>query len=134
MRFQILTGLFLLCLWHTSVRAEDISDVSSRFFAQWDIGERARQRLEEKYGTSRVKFDENGHVFPAGIPIALIARWKRFYELCMRDGCYYCDADVGSCDLGTCGPKNASCRPYMDEKSPVCGLECADYAFISTLT
>jgi len=130
---KILTGLFLLCLLNTCVWAEGISDVSLRYYAQWDIGERARQRLQEKYGTSRVHFDDNGQAFPSGIPIAMIARWKRFYELCMRDGCYYCDADEGSCETGTCGSKNASCKPIMDERTPVCGAQCADYAFISTL-
>src|SRR3990167_8060143 len=131
MRPYILTGLLLLCLGNTFAKAEEIRDVTLRYYAQWNIGERARQRLQEKYGTSRVHFDDNGQAFPNGIPIAMIARWKRLYELCMRDGCYYCDADEGSCESGTCGPKNTLCKPYLNSQGlPKCGPQCADYAFI----
>ena len=135
MKRQILKGLFLFCFWFGSVRAEEFDDVSLRFYAQWEVGDEEQQKLLEKYGAFRVRFDPVGHAIPQGLSPELMQRWKSFYELCMRDGCYYCDADIGSCEAGTCGPKNAYCRPYMgSEGLPKCGIECADYAFFSTLT
>ncbi len=135
MERQILTGLFLLCLWLQSVHAEELEDVTLRFHAQWEVGDQEQQKLLEKYGTFRVRFDLDGHAMPQSLSPELIQRWKNFYELCMRDGCYYCDADIGSCETGTCGPENAYCRPYVDSEGlPKCGVECADYAFVATLT
>lgn len=134
MERQILKGFVLLCLLLTALHADDIPDVSLRFHAQWNVGDQERQKLQEKYGITRVNFDKKGEAIPNGLSSAQLARWKRLYELCMRDGCYYCEADEGSCESGTCGFKNSYCRPHMGgEGLPQCGVECADYAFISTL-
>lgn len=134
MKKSIMRGFFLLSLWLMPAYAEEIYDVSLRFHRQWELGETEKETLREKYGPIRVSFDPNGQAVPKGLPSALIVRWKRFYELCMRDGCYYCDADEGSCESGTCGIYNVSCKPYMtSEGLPQCGVQCADYAFISTL-
>lgn len=135
MGHQVLKGFVLLCFWLTHAQADEISDVSMRFHAQWDVGDQERQRLQKTYGITRVSFDEKGHAIPNGLSPKQLARWMRLYELCMRDGCYYCDANEGSCEFGTCGPKNTDCKPYIGEKGlPQCGGQCADYAFISTLT
>ncbi|HUX80179.1 MAG TPA: hypothetical protein VMW10_10625 [Alphaproteobacteria bacterium] len=135
MYHQILKGFFLICLWLGSAHAEEFEDVSSRFHAQWDVGDPERQKLLEIYGALRVQFDQNGYPTPHGLSPELMQRWHSFYELCMRDGCYYCDADLGSCETGTCGPENANCRPYVgSEGLPKCGDECSDYAFASTLS
>ena len=134
MERQILKGMFLLYLWSSPVQAEEFPDVSLRFHSQWELGPHEQQKLLEKYGVYRVSFDQKGQATPHGLSPELMSRWKSFYELCMRDGCYYCDADVGSCETGTCGPENAYCKPYMrSDGLPACGVECADYAFISTL-
>jgi len=135
MKRHIFKEFFLLSLWFNSAQAQEIPDVSLRFHAQWDVGDEERQRLQEKYGAVRVSFDEGGHAVPVGLLPEHLKRWVRLYELCMRDGCYYCDADEGSCELGTCGPTNAYCKPYMgDEGYPQCGIACADYAFTSVLS
>jgi hypothetical protein len=134
MERQILVGFFLL-LWVGSALAEGFEDVSLRYYAQWDVGERERQKLLEKYGASRVSFDQEGRAMPQGLPPQQLERWHSFYELCMRDGCYFCDADIGSCETGTCGPENAYCKPYIgSEGLPKCGVECADYAFAAILS
>ncbi|MBS0272455.1 MAG: hypothetical protein JSR85_07410 [Proteobacteria bacterium] len=134
MKSQVLSLFFLSCLWLTFVYAEELPDVSLRFHAQWDVGERGRERLIEKYGVSRVRFDPSGQAIPSGLSPEQLPRWMRLYELCMRDGCYYCDANEGSCESGTCGPRNASCKPYLGPDGfPKCGIQCADYAFTSTL-
>lgn len=134
MKHPILQGFFLLCLGQSLAKAEQAPDVSLRFHAQWNVGDKARQKLVKKYGLSRVSFDRKGHAIPHGLSKETLQRWKRLYEQCMRDGCYYCDAEEGSCETGTCGPKNALCKPYMEtEGQPKCGHECADYAFNSTL-
>ncbi len=131
---QIRKGFFWLCFWLSPLQAEEFSDVTMRFHSQWDVGDQERQRLLEKYGVFRVTFDQEGHAVPHGLSPEQTVRWQRFYELCMCDGCYFCDASEGSCERGTCGPQNANCRPYIsDEGMPKCGLECADYAFTSTL-
>lgn len=134
---QILTGFLLIGVCHTPVKAEDMSDVSFRFQAQWDVGEGMRQSIQEQYGQSRVSFDQYGQPSPVGLSEAQLKRWKRLYALCMSDGCTYCDGGEGSCESGTCGPKNASCRPYMHHNegppTPICGTECADFAFAATL-
>jgi len=134
MERQFFTGLFLLCLWQTSLQADEIPDIFLRHHAQWVVGTREQQTLLEKYGLSRVSFDEKGQAMPHGLSPKQMTRWKRLYELCMRDGCTYCDAEDGSCETGTCGPQNAHCKPYLgSEGRPKCGAECADYAFMSTL-
>lgn len=134
MRRHLLKPLFFLAFAVPGAYGEDIPDVSLRFYAQWDVGDRGRQRLTEKYGVHRVLFDARGHATPQNFPPQQLRRWRRLYELCMSDGCYYCDDDEGSCETGTCGPKNAHCRPYMDGTgTPQCGVQCADYALTSTL-
>ena len=134
MKRQVFAGLFLLCLWLNGAYAEEFDDITLRYYAQWDVGDLARQKLLEKYGAFRVLFDQDGQPIPQGLSPELMQRWHSFYELCMRDGCYYCDADLGSCETGTCGSENASCKPYIgSEGLPKCGTECADYAFMSTL-
>ncbi len=133
MKHRIRKGFFLLCIWPHALMAEQLQDVSLRFHAQWDVGEQARQKIQTKYGMTRVRFDQKGIATPSGLSPDQVNRWKRLYELCMKDGCYYCDASEGSCETGTCGPKNANCKPFMDGKrTPQCGEECADFAFNST--
>lgn len=127
-------GLVFLCLGTASASAEDNQDVSLRFHAQWKVGEKDRERLKEKFGLTPVKFDPQGHAIPINLPKEKRKQWERIYELCMRDGCYYCDAPEGSCEEGTCGPKNSFCKPYTtSDGKPKCGQECAEYAFTSTL-
>ena len=134
MKYQVLRGLLLLPIFLSAAYGEEIPDISLRFYAQWDVGEKARQRLDNTFGPQRVSFDGKGKVTPHNLPSNQIKRWKRLYELCMSDGCTYCDANEGSCETGTCGPKNTLCKPYLNSKGlPKCGLQCADYAFISTL-
>lgn len=130
----ILKSLCLLCLGLPIAQANNLSEVSLRFHTQWDLAEAQKTALKEKYGTIRVSFDSNGQAIPHGLSPELLDRWKRLYELCMRDGCYYCDADEGSCEIGTCGSSNSYCKPHMtSDGRPQCGYQCADYAFISTL-
>jgi hypothetical protein len=134
MKRQVLIGFILLCLWANAARAEGLEDVTLRYHTQWEVGDLERQILSEKYGESRVAFDHDGKAAPQSLSPELMDRWKNFYELCMRDGCYFCDFDIGSCETGTCGPDNSYCRPYMgSEGLPKCGVECADYAFMATL-
>ncbi|MBL8676315.1 MAG: hypothetical protein JNJ47_02650, partial [Alphaproteobacteria bacterium] len=101
MKYQTLWGLLFLPIFLSPAYGEEISDVSLRFYAQWDVGERARQRLNNIFGPQRVSFDPKGNVTPYHLPSNQIKRWIRLYELCMSDGCYYCDADEGSCETGT---------------------------------
>jgi hypothetical protein len=134
MNYKVLRGLLLLPIFLSSAYGEEIPDVSLRFYAQWDVGDKERQKLTDIYGVQRVSFDAKGQVTPHNLPLNQVKRWKRLYELCMSDGCYYCDADEGSCETGTCGPKNTHCKPYMNSQGfPKCGSQCADYAFIATL-
>jgi hypothetical protein len=134
MKKKILKLCLLYALWLCPAYAEELPEISLRFHAQWDVSEKERAKIIEKYGTSRISFDQMGHAVPHRVEPECIPRWKRLYELCMQDGCYYCDADEGSCETGTCGFKNAQCKPYIDlDGSPKCGLQCADYAFISIL-
>jgi hypothetical protein len=110
------------------------SAVSMRFGAQWEISHGEKQSLEQKYGMTRVSFDLQGRPIPKGISPKVVQRWYRLYNLCMSDGCYYCDAPEGSCETGTCGPNNSQCKPHMDSTGcPKCGHVCADYAFNATL-
>jgi len=130
MKQTLLKGLFLLSFSQTCLYADDIP---LRFHAQWTVGVTERHNLDQKYGMTRVKFDQQGHAFPSGLNPNQQSRWMKLYELCMLDGCYYCDAGEGSCETGTCGPKNASCKPFMDKEGhPQCGEECADFAFNSS--
>lgn len=134
MKGQVLRRLLLLPIFLSAVYGEEIPDVSLRFYAQWDVGDRERQKLTDIYGVQRVSFDAKGKVTPHNLPSNQIKRWMRLYELCMSDGCYYCDANEGSCETGTCGPKNIHCKPYVNSQGlPKCGSQCADYAFIATL-
>ncbi len=134
MGYKVLRGLLFLPIFLSSAYGEEIPDISLRFYAQWDVGERARQKLDNTFGPQRVSFDIKGKVTPHNLPSDQIKRWMRLYELCMSDGCYYCDADEGTCETGTCGHKNASCKPHMNSQGlPKCGSQCADYAFIATL-
>jgi hypothetical protein len=115
-----------------NVSAED--EISWRYHAQWRVDECTRAQLDAVYGQKRVNFDETGYPSPQGLSPTETKRWMRLYLLCMSDGCGFCDAEVGSCESGTCGFHNASCRPYLDlNGQPVCGQECADYAFTSML-
>lgn len=123
-----------LCLSLTSVKAEEICDVTLRYHTQWQLNGPQKALLSHRYGAIRVSFDPQGHASPQNLPPPLLERWKRLYEFCMRDGCYFCDADEGSCETGTCGISNRDCKPYMTgEGVPQCGNQCADYAFMSTL-
>ena len=110
------------------------SDVSLRFGAQWEISQGEKKILEQTYGATRVSFDLQGRPIPKGIAPNDVQRWYRLYNLCMNDGCYYCDAAEGSCETGTCGPNNSLCKPHMDGQGcPKCGQVCADYAHTATL-
>ena len=134
MKKKFLRFLFLYGIWLYPVSAQEIPEISLRFHAQWDVGEKEREKLTEKYGISRVNFDEMGQAVPNGLAPECLPRWQRLYDLCMQDGCYYCDANEGSCETGTCGLKNADCKPYIGPDGlPQCGVQCADYAFISIL-
>lgn len=109
-------------------------DTSLRFHAQWKVDPATEKRICKTYGPDRIDFDKMGHPHPHGLSPGQRKRWERLYTLCMSDGCYYCDADEGSCELGTCGLNNEHCKPYLGrEGQPVCGKECADYAFKSIL-
>lgn len=133
MKRFMLRELFLLCLCIPTAKGEGLPDVCLRFHEQWKVGAQEQQELQKEYGALRVSFDEKGRATPCGLSHEQLSRWKSFYELCMRDGCYYCDASEGSCESGTCGPKNTYCKPYLDKNgNPTCGTECADYAFKST--
>lgn len=110
------------------------SEVSLRFGAQWEISQVDKHALEQRYGVTRVSFDLQGRPIPKGISPKVVQRWYRLYNLCMSDGCYYCDAPEGSCESGTCGPSNSLCKPHMDGQGcPKCGHVCSDYAFTATL-
>ncbi len=133
MKGHILKIFFLLGFSVSPLEAKDPTEVSLRFHAQWDLAERDHQKVLETYGPYRVHF-EQGHAIPYGLLPEQRPRWKRLYELCMCDGCYYCDASEGSCEIGTCGLNNSSCKPHMEREGvPRCGLQCADYAFMSVL-
>lgn len=148
MKIALLTNIFLLSLGlglghastSSSISPQKIhavynnEDISLRFHAQWIVDERTREKIQKTYGAMRVDFDRKGRPIPHGLTPAQTKRWKRLYTLCMSDGCYYCDAGEGSCELGTCGPRNEFCTPYTGQDGqPICGKVCADYAFKSIL-
>jgi hypothetical protein len=134
MKHYLWAGAFLLCWGQNGACVENTPEVSLRFHSQWKISEREKQALQQKYGTSRVLFDQNGYATPLDLSPEKAKRWRRLYDLCMSDGCTFCDWGEGSCENQTCGPQNAHCKPYMGpEGYPKCGIECADYAFMSTL-
>ena len=134
MEHNLFKWFFLLSLWPYVSQADKISDVPLRFHAQWQVEEQKRQEIQNKYGTTRVTFTQKGQAVPRGLSAEQLKRWERLYNLCMSDGCFFCDADVGSCEIGTCGNNNDSCKPHMGpEGLPTCGQECADFAFRSTL-
>lgn len=125
---------FLKLPHKTTLAVYQDEDVSLRFHAQWKVDEVTQRKLRKAYGARRIKFDEQGHPLPQGLSSSERKRWERLYTLCMSDGCYYCDADEGSCELGTCGSQNEHCKPYLGQNGqPICGAECADYAFKSIL-
>lgn len=149
MKYTLLENVLLMCLWPSLALAQNLSesapqiantvyeseDASLRFHGQWIVDEGTRTKLQKTYGTTRVRFDPKGSPLPHGLSQSQIKRWERLYRLCMSDGCYYCDAGEGSCELGTCGTNNRDCRPYLaGDGQPLCGRECADYAFKSMLT
>ena len=134
MKRHLWVGTFLLCLGHNGICIDKTPEVSLRFHDQWKISESDKQTLQQKYGVSRVIFDQEGHATPIDLTSEQAKRWQRLYNLCMNDGCIFCDSAEGSCENQSCGPKNAYCKPYMEtEGHPKCGFECADYAFMSTL-
>lgn len=146
MKSTILTKIVLITLCSGLVYAHKGSDpqtinavyknddVSLRFHAQWVVDERTQKRLHDTYGVMRIRFDKNGRPIPHGLSPAQVKRWERLYKLCMSDGCYYCDASEGSCELGTCGMNNEHCKPHIAyDGQPICGNVCADYAFTSIL-
>lgn len=130
MKQSFLRTCCLITLFSSPLRGED---VTCRFHAQWNVDEGTQQKIQETYGG--VAFDKYGRpLLPRGMNSVVAERWNRLYELCMSDGCYYCDASEGSCEQGTCGPKNEYCRPYLGaDGKPKCGRACADYAFRSIL-
>lgn len=134
MKRHLWAAAFLLCLGQNGVCVDKNPEASLRFQSQWKISEREKQALHQKYGPYRVSFDQEGKATPQGLSPEQTKRWRRLYDLCMSDGCTFCDWEEGSCETQTCGPLNAHCRPIMEiDGRPKCGLECADYAFTSTL-
>lgn len=106
-------------------------DVSLRYHAQWTVDKGTQKKLHETYGTRRISFDPKGRPIPKGLSADQIKRWERLYDLCMSDGCYYCDAAEGSCESNTCGVNNEHCKPHVGtDGQPICGKGCADYAFM----
>ena len=134
MNYFYLKAAIIVGLSFRIAHANEICDVTLRFHKQWEVKECEKKVLGDKYGPIRVSFDPQGRATPQNLPSHLLTRWKSLYEICMRDGCYFCDADEGSCEMGTCGTANAKCKPYMTlEGHPQCGMQCADFAFMSTL-
>ncbi len=130
--FKGLLGLHLcVCCWANpavSLRNPPMDGVCFRFYDQWKVGDQDRTRLQAKYGVMCVHFDEKGKILADRVTPSLKSRFIGFYNQCMKDGCLFCDADEGSCELGTCGVKNADCKPYMREGRPLCGEDCGYYA------
>lgn len=126
--------LLFIALSIPQAKADKISDVTLRNYDQWSLKERDQKLLYQKFGPIRVVFDSLGNARPLNLPANLIKRWEKLYEICMRDGCYLCDNDVGSCETGTCGPANKHCKPYLNADGvPECGKQCADYASMGVL-
>lgn len=130
MRQFFLATSCLITFFANPARGED---VAMRFHAQWNVDEGTQQRIQEAYGG--IDFDKEGQpLLPEGLGSVEMKRWERLYKLCMSDGCYYCDANEGSCELGTCGINNENCKPYIGrDGQPICGAACADFAFSSIL-
>lgn len=135
MRRQVFKGFFCLslCLYGCvtqgiSLKNPPMDGICFRFYEQWKVGDQDRKKLQQKYGVVCIHFDNKGDVLTEGVSSSLKARFLRFYNQCMRDGCLFCDANEGSCELGTCGVRNADCKPYMRDGRPLCGEECAYYA------
>lgn len=137
--------IFLLSLFPASTYGNNITSpskqtnavytnqdvVSLRYHAQWNVPEGTQKKLHQAYGTRRISFDPKGHPLPKGLTAAQKNRWERLYNLCMSDGCYYCDAEEGSCESNTCGMNNEHCKPHLGpDGQPICGKGCADYAFM----
>lgn len=128
-------ALFILFAFYPlQANADQLCDVTLRHHDQWTIAEKDQKILIQKFGPIRVVFDSSGNARPLNLPVSLIKRWEKLYEICMRDGCYLCDNDVGSCETGTCGPSNKYCKPYLNVNGiPECGKQCADYASMGVL-
>jgi hypothetical protein len=122
--------LFCLSPAHRDAYAQDFHDVALRYHEQWKVEKQELAKVEAKYGVRRINFDSRGSPQPKGLTTNQEQRWQRLYSNCMLDGCFFCDAPMGSCETGTCGPRNASCKPFLDKSGhPHCGKVCADYAF-----
>lgn len=148
MKCTHLTIVFLLSFFSAITYAHNVSesgskttnavytanpDISLRYHAQWNVPEGTQKKLHKAYGMRRISFDPKGHPIPKGLSAMQKKRWKQFYELCMGDGCYFCDEPkgIGSCELNTCGENNEHCKPHVGrDGQPVCGKACADYAFM----
>ncbi len=133
MRHHVFKGFFCLSLWGSLTQAVPLNmppsdGVCFRFYDQWKVGDQDRTKLQQKYGVLCFRFDKNGELLSEAISPSLKPRFVRLYTQCMRDGCVFCDANEGSCELGTCGVHNADCKPYMREGRPLCGEDCAYYA------
>jgi hypothetical protein len=102
--------------------------VCFRFYDQWKVAEKDKRDLQKKYGFVCLLFDKEGTVLIKGLSPRIKARFFNLYNQCMKDGCMFCDAGEGSCEEGTCGLNNASCKPYMENERPLCGEECGYYA------
>ena len=79
---------------------------------------------------NRGEIDQNSIHLPKGQRKV----FQRYYQQCMdlTDG-YYCDAPIGSCEHGTCGKNNKSCKPRMassrERNVPKNGRDCSAYAY-----
>jgi len=105
--------------------------ISLRYHAQWNVDGETQKKLCKAYGMKRISFDQHGHPLPKGLSAPQKNRWDRLYQLCMNDGCYFCDAAEGSCESNTCGVNNEYCKPHLDKDGqPLCGNACADYAYM----
>ena len=135
MRRQVFKELFYLhlCLCFCTSQAISLKNLSTdgicfRFYDQWKVGDQDRTKLQQKYGVMCIHFDTKGTILADGVSPSLKSRFISFYNQCMKDGCLFCDANEGSCELGTCGVRNVDCKPYMREGRPLCGEDCAYYA------
>lgn len=134
--------VFLLILFSSRIHAHNISesnttnaiyeanqDISWRYHAQWSVDEETQKKVHKTYGS--IRFDEKGNPILPGLSAEEKEYWLMHFNHCMGDGCYYCDAGEGSCELQTCGENNEHCKPYLNKDGqPACGSECADYALM----
>ncbi len=124
--------IFFVCLSIGLGVTSDLFSASDgvcfRFYEQWKVTEKDKQDLQKKYGFVCLLFDKKGTVLIKGLSPSLNVRFVNLYNQCMKDGCMFCDASDGSCEDGTCGPNNASCKPYIENGRPLCGEDCGYYA------